>query len=184
MRQRNQTLSSPETRCMISIKRLWVQVSIWVVWFQTHKMEASVNGLAHTTNVNLSKPTLTVNTCQGNLTYTNYNTPNQSWTIKKAECGRIGFQTVALEKTLESPLECKEIKPVSPKGNYFWIFIGRTDTEAEAPILWPRDAKNWLIGKDPDARKDWRKKKGVEEDEMVGWHHQLNGHEFEQTPKR
>ena len=89
MRQRNQTLLSPETRCMISIKRLWVQISIWVAWFQTHKMEASVNGLAHITNLNLIKPILTGNTCQGNLTYTNYNTPTQSWTIKKAECWRI-----------------------------------------------------------------------------------------------
>ena len=90
------------------------------------------------------------------------------------------FQTVVLEKTLESPLDCKEIKPVNPKGNQPWKLIGRTD--AEAPILWPPDAKNWLIGKDPDAGKDWgQKEKGVTEDEMVGWHHGLNGHEFEQT---
>ena len=85
------------------------------------------------------------------------------------------FWTVVLEKTLESPLDCKEIKPVNPKGNQSWIFIGRTDAEAEAPVLWPPDAKNWLIGKDPGAGKDWRQEeKGTTEDEMVGWHHQLN----------
>ena len=90
------------------------------------------------------------------------------------------FWTVVLEKTLESPLDCKEIQPVHPKGDQSWIFIGRTDAEAETPILWPPHAKSWLIWKDPDARKDWRwQKKGMTEDEMVGWHHQLNGHEFE-----
>ena len=93
------------------------------------------------------------------------------------------FWTVVLEKTLESPLDCKEIKPVNPKGNWPWIFIGRTDAEAEALILWPPDAKNWLIGKDPDTGKDWRQEeKGMTEDEMVGWHHLLNGHGFEQAP--
>ena len=92
------------------------------------------------------------------------------------------FLTVVLEKTLESPLDCKEIKPVDPKGNQSWIFIGRTDAEAETPILWPPDAKNWLTGKDPDAGKDWRQEeKGMAEDEMIGWHHWLNGHKFEQT---
>ena len=92
------------------------------------------------------------------------------------------FWTVVLEKTLESPLHCKEIQPVHPKGNQSWIFIGRTDAEAETPILWPPDEKNWLIGKDPDAGKDWRQEeKGKTEDEMVGWHHRLNGHEFEQA---
>ena len=86
-----------------------------------------------------------------------------------------------LEKSLESPLDCKEIKPAHPKGNQPWIFIGRTDAEAEALILLPPDEKNWLIGKDPDAGKDWgREEKGMIEDEMVGWHHQLDGHEFEQ----
>ena len=85
-----------------------------------------------------------------------------------------------LEETHESPLDCKEIQPVHPKGDQSWVFIGRTDTEAEAPILQPRDAKNQLIGKDPDAGKDWRQEeKGITEDEMVAWHHQLNGHEFE-----
>ena len=89
------------------------------------------------------------------------------------------FQTVVLEKT-ESLLDCKEIKPVNPKGHQSWIFIGRTDAKAEAPILWPPDAKRWLIRKDPDAGKDRRQEKGTTEDKMVGWHHQLDGHEFEQ----
>ena len=92
------------------------------------------------------------------------------------------FWTLVLNKTLESPLDCKEIKPVNPKGNKSWIFIGRTDAEAEGPILWLPDVKNWLIGKDPDAGKDWRQEeKGTIEAEMVGCHHWLNGHEFEQT---
>ena len=87
-----------------------------------------------------------------------------------------------LEKTLESSLDSKEIKPVSPKRNQPWILTGRTEVEAEAPILWPPDVKSWLIGKDPDAGKDWgQEEKGMTEDEMVGWHHQLNGHKFEQT---
>ena len=97
----------------------------------------------------------------------------ESWALKNW-C----FWTVVLEKTLESPLDCKEIKPVSPKGSQSWIFIGKTD--AEAPILWAHDAKNWLIGKDTDAGEDWRQEeKGMTEDEMVAWHHQLDGHEFE-----
>ena len=92
------------------------------------------------------------------------------------------FWTVVLEKTLESPLDCKEIQPVHPKGNQSWIFIGTTDAKAETPKLWPPDMKDWLIGKDPDAGKDWRwEEKEMTEDEMVGWHHQLNGHEFEQA---
>ena len=91
------------------------------------------------------------------------------------------FWTMVLEKTLESPVVFKEIKPVHPKGNQSWIFIGRTDAEAKTPILWPPDAKNWLIWKDPDAGKDWRQEKGMTEDEIVGWHHQLDGHEFEQA---
>ena len=89
----------------------------------------------------------------------------ESWTIKKAECWRT--DAFELEKTLQSPLNCKEIKPVNPKGNQPWTFIGRTDVEAEAPLLWSPDAKSWLIGKDPDAGKDWRQKKRVTEDEMV-----------------
>ena len=97
----------------------------------------------------------------------------ESWVLKNW-C----FWTVVL--TLESPLDCKEIQPINPKGNQSWIFIGRTDPEAETPILWPPDMKNWLIWKDPDAGKDWgQEEKGTTEDEMVGWHHQLNGHEFE-----
>ena len=80
---------------------------------------------------------------------------------------------MVLEKTLESPLDCKEIQPVHPKGNKSWIFIERTDAKAETPILWPLDAKNWLFGKDPDAGKDWRQEKGMTEDKMVGWPHRL-----------
>jgi len=99
----------------------------------------------------------------------------ESWVLKSWY-----FQTLVLENTLESPLDSNEINPVHPKGNQSWIFIGRTD--AEAPIFWPPDAKNWLIGKYPDAGKDWRQEeKGTTEDEMVGWHHWLNGHEFEST---
>ena len=99
----------------------------------------------------------------------------ESW-VPKNRC----FWTMVLEKTLERPLDCKEIQPVHPKENQSWIFIGRTDVEAETPILWPPDAKNWLIGKDPDAGKDWRlEEKGMTEDEMAEWHHRLNGHEFE-----
>ena len=93
------------------------------------------------------------------------------------------FWTVVLEKTLESPLDCKEIQPVHCKGDQSWVFIGRTDVEAETPILWPPDAKSWLIGKDLDAGKDWgQEEKGTTEDEMVGWHHWLNGHGFGWTP--
>ena len=93
------------------------------------------------------------------------------------------FWTVVLEKTLESPLDCKKIKPINPKGNQSWVFIGRTDGEAETPILWPPDAKSWLIWKDPDDGKDWRQEeKGMKKDEMVGWHYQLYGREFEQAP--
>ena len=89
------------------------------------------------------------------------------------------FWTVVLEKTLESPLDCKEIQPVHPKGDQSCVFIGRTDAEAETPILWPPDAKHWLIWKDPDAGEDWRQEeKGMVEDEMIGWHHRLNGHGF------
>ena len=96
----------------------------------------------------------------------------ESWALKNW-C----FWVLVLEKTLKSPMDCKEIKPVNPKGNQSWIFTGRTD--AESPILWPPDAKNWLIGKDPNAGKDWRQEKGPTENKMVGWHHGLNGHEFE-----
>ena len=93
------------------------------------------------------------------------------------------YWTVMLEKTLESPMDWKEIKPVNAEGNQSWIFNGRTDAEAETPVLWPTDEKNWLLGKDPDAGKDWRwEEKGTTEDEMAGWHHQLSGHEFEQAP--
>ena len=93
------------------------------------------------------------------------------------------FWTVMLEKTFESTLDSKDIQPVHPKGNQSWVFIGKTDAEAEAPILWPPNVKSQLTRKDPDAGKDWRQEeKEMTEDEMVGWHHQLNGHEFEQAP--
>ena len=93
------------------------------------------------------------------------------------------FWTVVFEKTFEIPLDFKAISQTSPKGNQSWLFIGRTDAEAESQILWPPDVKNWFTGKDPDAGKDWRQEeKGTTEDEMVGWHHQLNGYEFEQAP--
>ena len=93
------------------------------------------------------------------------------------------FWTVVLEKTLKSPLDCKEIQQVHPKGNQSWIFVGGTNAEAETPLLWPLDAKNWLNGKDPDAGKNWRwEEKGMTEDVMVGWHHWLNGHEFGWAP--
>ena len=99
----------------------------------------------------------------------------ESWALKNW-C----FWTVVLEKTLESPLDCKEIQSVHPKGNQSWIFTGRINVEAETPVLWPPDAKSWLFLKDPDSRKDWKwKEKGMTEDEMVGWHHWLYGHEFE-----
>ena len=102
----------------------------------------------------------------------------ESWTLKNW-C----FWTVVLKKTLESPLDCKEIQPVNPKGNQSWILIWRTDAEAETPILWPSDVKNWLIGKDSDDVKDWKQEeKGTTEDEMAGWHHRLDRHEFEWTP--
>ena len=96
----------------------------------------------------------------------------ESWAPKN-------WWTVVLEKTLSSPLDCKEIQPVHPKGGQSWVFIGRTDAEAETPILWPPHAKSWLTGKDPDARRDWGQgEKGTTEDEMVGWHHWLDAHEF------
>ena len=105
------------------------------------------------------------------------------WCLKYYGYYFLKGKTVVLEKTLESPLDCKEIKPVHPKGDQSWVFMGRTDVEAEAPILWPPDAKNWVIWKDPDVGKDWRwEEKAMTEDEMVGWHNWLNGHEFEETP--
>ena len=98
----------------------------------------------------------------------------ESWALKNW-C----FWTVVLEKTIEGPLDCKEIQPVHPKGDWSWVFIGRTDVEAETPILWPPDVKSWLIWKDPAAGKDWgQEEKGTTEDEMVGWHHWLNRHGF------
>ena len=101
----------------------------------------------------------------------------ESWALKNW-C----FGTVVLEKTLESPLDCKEIQPVHPKGDQSWVFIWRTDAEAETPVLWPPHVKSWLIGKDSDAGRDWGQEKGKIEDEMAGWHHRLNAHEFVWTP--
>ena len=105
-----------------------------------------------------------------------------SWTVKSWVPKNWCCWTVMLEKTLESLLDCKGIQPAHHKGDQSWLFIGRTDTDAEAPILWPPDVKNWLIGKGLDVGKDWRQEeKGMTEDEMVGWHHWLNGHEFQQA---
>ena len=104
--------------------------------------------------------------------------------IKKAECLRIdAFELWCWRRLFESPLDCKEIQPVYPKGDQSWVFIGRTDVEAKTPVLWPPDSKSWLIGKDPDVGKDFRQEeKGTTEDEMAGWHHWLDGHESEWTP--
>ena len=102
---------------------------------------------------------------------------NESWALNNW-C----FWTVVLEKTLESPWDCKEIQPVHPKGDQSWVFTGRTDAEAAAPIFWPPDVKNWLNRRDPDAGNDWRQEETrTTEDKMVGWHHRLNGHEFEEA---
>ena len=103
----------------------------------------------------------------------------ESWIMQKAERQRIGAFELWCWRRLESPLDSKEIKPVKPKGNQPWTFTGRTDAEAEAPILWAPDTRSWLIGKDPEAGKDWGQEE--KEDEIIGWHHRLNGHEFEQT---
>ena len=144
----------------------WVCVS-----FLQARFPSSENGQFHSLGVNWKK-TVNKSTWVWELEY------KESWVLKNW-C----FWTVVLEKTLENPLDSKEIKPLHPKGNQSWIFTGRTNAEAETSILWPPDAKKWLIGQDPDTRTDWRQKeKGTTEDEMVGWHHQLNGHEFEQAP--
>ena len=103
----------------------------------------------------------------------------ESWTVKKPEHRRIDAFELWCWRRLESPLDCKEIQPVHPEGDQSWVFTGRIDTEAETPILWPPHAKSWLIGKDPDAGRDWRQEeKGMTEDEMAGWHYWLDGHEF------
>ena len=108
----------------------------------------------------------------------------ENWTVKKAEHQRIdAFWTAVLEKTPESPLDCKEIQPVHSEGDQSWVFIGRTDAEAETPMFWSPHAKSWLTGKNPDAGRNWgQEEKGMTEDEMVGWHHRLDAHEFEWTP--
>ena len=126
------------------------------------------------TPLSLGTPRLPINLPRKGLSQLDY---KESWALKNW-C----FGTVVLEKTLQSPLDCKEIKPVNHKGSQSWLFIGRTEAEAETPILWPPDVKNWLIWKDHDAGKDWRQEeKGTTEDEMLGWHHWLDGHEFEQA---
>ena len=104
----------------------------------------------------------------------------KSWTIKKAEHRRIdAFEVWCWRRLLRVPLDCKEIQPVHPKGDQSWVVIGRTDAEAETPVLWPPHSKSWLIGKDPDTGKDWgQEEKGTTEDEVVGWHHKLNGRGF------
>ena len=108
----------------------------------------------------------------------------ESWTVKKAECRRIDAFELWCWRTLESPLDCKEIQPVHSKGDQSWVFIGRTDVEAETPILYPLHVKSWLLGKDPDAGRDWgQEDKRTTEDEMAGWHHWLDGHEFVWTPE-
>ena len=107
----------------------------------------------------------------------------ESWTVKKAECRRIDVFELWCWRRLESPLDFKEIQPIHPKGDQSWVFIGRIHADAETPILWPAHVKSWLIGKDPDAGRDWgQEEKGTTEDEMAGWHHRLDGHEFEWTP--
>ena len=105
----------------------------------------------------------------------------ESWNMKKAECRKIDAFELWCWRRLLSPLDCKETQPVHPKGDQSWVFIGRTDAEPEIAILWSPDGKNWLIWKDPDAGKHWKQKKGTTEDEMVGWHHWFNEHEFEQA---
>ena len=120
------------------------------------------------TKLSLMKATVIPNVWKWELDY------KERW-VPKNWC----FWTVVLEKTVDSPLNCKEIQPVHPKENQSWVFIGRTDAEAEAPIIWPPDMKTWLTGKDPDAGKAWRQEeKGMTEDEMVGWHHRLSGHDL------
>ena len=107
----------------------------------------------------------------------------ESWTVKKAEWRIDVFELWCWRRLLRVPMDCKEIQPVHSKGDQPWVFFGRNDAEAETPILWPPHAKNWLIGKDSDAGRDWgQEEKGTTEDEMAGWHHQLNGHESEWTP--
>ena len=104
----------------------------------------------------------------------------ETWTVKKAQHWRIDAFELWCWRRLESPLDCKEIQPVHPKGDQSWVFIGRTDAEAETPVLWPPHVKSWLIGTDRDAGRDWgQEERGMTEDEMAEWNHQLNGHEFE-----
>ena len=140
--------------------------------------------LTNRTNLSTSSPTLIFcffdsslsNRCEIVL-YCSFDLYFPMW--RKLNAKNWCFWTVVLENTLESPLDYREIQPVHPKGDQSWVFIGRTDAEAETPVLWPPDARSWLIGKDPDAGRDWGQEKGTTEDEMAGWHHRLNGHECE-----
>ena len=126
--------------------------------------------------------TLPTKVCLGKAGFSSSHVWMWEWTIKKVKLWRIDAFELWCWRRFLSLLVCKEIQPVHPKGNKSWILIGRSDAEAKTPILWSPDAKNWLIGKDPDAGKDWRQeKKVVTEDEMVGWYHRLDGHEFEQA---
>ena len=152
---------------------------MWAVWHQTHTLELSLNlSRQHIKNqrhyfANKSLSSQGYGFSSGHVWIWELDY-KESWAPKNW-C----FWTVVLEKTLESPLDCKEIQPVHLKGDQSWVFIGRTNIEAETPILWPPDVKNWLIWKYPDAGKDWeQEEKGMTEDEMVGWHHWLNGHGF------
>ena len=138
------------------------------IYTQHHGSKASILKRLAFFIVQLSHPYMTTGETMWELDY------KESW-VPKNWC----FWTVVLEETLESPLDCKEIQPVHSKGDQSWVFIGRTDVEAETPMLWTPDAKSWLIWKDPDIGKDWeQEEKGTTEDEMVEWHHRLNGHEF------
>ena len=159
---------------VLEIKRLSWTLSFWVhinicfpqTWWDSYDIESSYSYFTNKSPSSQSYGFSSSHVWMWELDY------NESWAPKNW-C----FWTVVLKK---SPLDCKEIQQVNPKGNQSWIFIERTDAEAETPILWPPDVKSWLIGKDPNAGKDWgQKEKGATEDEMAGWHHWLDGHEFE-----
>ena len=163
----------------------WVPKSLWIVTANHEIKRHSLLGGKAMPNLNsiLKGRDITANKGLSSQSYSFSRSHVWMWELdhKKGWAPKNWcFRTVVLEKTFENLLDCKETKPVHPKGNQPWILIVRTDAEAENPILWPCDVKSQLIGKDPDAGKDWRqKKKGAAEDGMVGWHRRLNGHEFE-----